>query len=235
MLQKRHNFMDGCTEYHYSLNQKGDNLLLDQFQTRIMNQSIKFIFLRLHKDKNIGSNIQTVTNILPAFIYELSPIYCWLLSLLLVYTNCHTYIASFYIQTVTHLLPAIVAIIYELSHIYCRLLSLLYTNCHTYIAGYCRYYKKTVTHILPAIVAIIYKLSHIYCWLLLLLYTTVTHILPAIVAIIYKLSHIYCRLWRHCDSISITMVLVGGQPESKNDQFMLIFLVSNQQKLYLSV
>ena len=114
--------MHGCIE---NLNQKGDNLPQDQFRTRILNQSIKFIILSLHKDKNIRSNIQTVTHILPAFIYELSLIYCWLL-----YTNCHTYIAGYYIQTVTHIL---LAIIYKLSHLHCRL---LYTNCNTYIAGY---------------------------------------------------------------------------------------------------
>ena len=56
--------MHGCIENHYTLNQKGDNLLQDQFQTRILNQSIKSITLRLHKDKNIRSNIQTVTHVL---------------------------------------------------------------------------------------------------------------------------------------------------------------------------
>ena len=56
--------MHGCIENHYTLNQKGDNLLQDQFRTRSLNQSIKFIFLRLHKDKNIRSNIQTVTHVL---------------------------------------------------------------------------------------------------------------------------------------------------------------------------
>ena len=103
--RKEQNFMHGCIKNHYTHNQKGDNLLQDQFRTRIMNQSIKFIILSLHKDKDIRSNIQTVLHILLAIIYKLPHIHCWLL-----YTNCHTYFAGYYIQTVTHILQDMAAL-----------------------------------------------------------------------------------------------------------------------------